>query len=50
VQGDGSDRRLVADFGTDTGPRGGGTTVEAVFELRFVDGSSGVFVWRPAAP
>jgi hypothetical protein len=44
VSGDGSDTRVLASFGTDTDPRGGGAAVRQAFELLFTDGSAGVFV------
>jgi hypothetical protein len=48
IAGDGQDVRVLAAFGTDTGPREGGATVEQVFEFLFRDGSAGVFVGRLA--
>ena len=50
VQGDGSDQRVLADFETDTGPRGATGPVVQAFELRFGDGSSGVFLGSPSSP
>lgn len=44
VSGDGTDVRVLAAFGTDNDPRGGGETVRRALELLFTDGSAGVFV------
>jgi hypothetical protein len=46
VQGDGSDLRALAGFDASEGPRGGGTVVQQAYELRFADGSAGVFLGR----
>jgi hypothetical protein len=46
VQGNGSDLRIVADLGTDTGLGGAGDVVEQAIELHFQDGSAGVFIGR----